>query len=109
MNRDDARDTAIQDLGDRLSWMGETCLCIDIFLTPKDEAGHSPAASWPAAFEQRRLEIRGPVLMVHWRVSRRHGVMKVVNRIRGFSLHLALPPSCRRRYLRRDFVFSDVG
>ena len=49
-----------------------------IFLTLKDETGHSPVVLWPAVFEKYRHEIRAPILMVRGRASRRQGVMNVV-------------------------------
>ena len=51
-----------------------------VFITLEDEFGHIPLVVWPQVYEQYRLVIREPVLIVHGVVSRREGTLNIVVR-----------------------------
>ena len=49
-----------------------------VFITLEDEFGHIPVVVWPRVYEQYRLVLREPVLLVRGEVSRRDGTMNIV-------------------------------
>lgn len=49
-----------------------------VFLTLEDEFGRIPLVVWPQVYDQYRLVLREPVLLVLGLVSRREGTMNVV-------------------------------
>jgi error-prone DNA polymerase len=49
-----------------------------VFITLEDEFGHTPLIVWPAVYDQYRLILREPVLMIRGTVSRREGTMNIM-------------------------------
>ena len=49
-----------------------------VFMTLEDEFGHIPMVVWPTVYEQYRLMLREPVLIMQGEVSRREGTFNII-------------------------------
>ncbi|MBI2909339.1 MAG: DNA polymerase III subunit alpha [Chloroflexi bacterium] len=65
-----------------------------IFLTLEDEFGHVPIVVWPKEYQQYRLTIKEPLLLIEGFISRRDGTMNVVTqKARAIGAEMRTPGS----------------